>query len=292
MSPIWVTRQRRATSSGMERASTPTTSWTPWAASSRIRPCPTSPPAPVTSTTGLRATLGSPESSIAGRGGSPMLDERGQHREKEARYHLVDHGPDPRLARPVPRPGQRGGDRGLARSVQGRRGGRRQSALGRLPRPHRPGQLTGEHGAGPPVGAAAPGRGGRGGPGRDRGARDRRAPRARAVRGQGGGRRGGDLRRLPGDRGGGRAAGSRSARVAARAADPGARSELSRLDPPRATAQRDVRLRDARDRKSTRLNSSHSQISYAVFCLKKKKKPTTPYQLSTKHKHDTPYTTT
>src|SRR2546430_12058939 len=28
----------------------------------------------------------------------------------------------------------------------------------------------------------------------------------------------------------------------------------------------------ALDRKSTRLNSSHSQISYAVFCLKKKKK--------------------
>src|SRR2546430_11571773 len=27
---------------------------------------------------------------------------------------------------------------------------------------------------------------------------------------------------------------------------------------------------DLRDRKSTRLNSSHSQISYAVFCLKKK----------------------
>src|SRR2546427_4878232 len=27
------------------------------------------------------------------------------------------------------------------------------------------------------------------------------------------------------------------------------------------------------DRKSTRLNSSHSQISYAVFCLKKKKNP-------------------
>src|SRR5688572_32444282 len=33
------------------------------------------------------------------------------------------------------------------------------------------------------------------------------------------------------------------------------------------------------DRKSTRLNSSHSQISYAVFCLKKKKKKSdrTPY---------------
>src|SRR2546430_9889905 len=29
---------------------------------------------------------------------------------------------------------------------------------------------------------------------------------------------------------------------------------------------------EAVDRKSTRLNSSHSQISYAVFCLKKKKK--------------------
>src|SRR2546427_6358609 len=33
-----------------------------------------------------------------------------------------------------------------------------------------------------------------------------------------------------------------------------------------------VRLCGAIDRKSTRLNSSHSQISYAVFCLKKKKK--------------------
>src|SRR5688572_31572894 len=35
----------------------------------------------------------------------------------------------------------------------------------------------------------------------------------------------------------------------------------TRPDPPRPW----------RDRKSTRLNSSHSQISYAVFCLKKKK---------------------
>src|SRR5438309_9784283 len=31
------------------------------------------------------------------------------------------------------------------------------------------------------------------------------------------------------------------------------------------------RQRTERDRKSTRLNSSHSSISYAVFCLKKKK---------------------
>src|SRR2546427_13022033 len=30
-------------------------------------------------------------------------------------------------------------------------------------------------------------------------------------------------------------------------------------------------ITDRKDRKSTRLNSSHSQISYAVFCLKKKK---------------------
>src|SRR5258708_19686593 len=32
-----------------------------------------------------------------------------------------------------------------------------------------------------------------------------------------------------------------------------------------------------RDRKSTRLNSSHQIISYAVFCLKKKKNDTTPH---------------
>src|SRR5256886_13287458 len=32
----------------------------------------------------------------------------------------------------------------------------------------------------------------------------------------------------------------------------------------------DVAVLDYGDRKSTRLNSSHSQISYAVFCLKKK----------------------
>src|SRR5207245_7839941 len=33
-----------------------------------------------------------------------------------------------------------------------------------------------------------------------------------------------------------------------------------------------VRMSERRDRKSTRLNSSHGSISYAVFCLKKKKK--------------------
>src|SRR5688572_32519793 len=38
---------------------------------------------------------------------------------------------------------------------------------------------------------------------------------------------------------------------------------------------------DAEDRKSTRLNSSHSQISYAVFCLKKKKKKIKTYRPAT-----------
>src|SRR5690348_17692396 len=37
--------------------------------------------------------------------------------------------------------------------------------------------------------------------------------------------------------------------------------------------ERAVRLGRRRDRKSTRLNSSHPSISYAVFCLKKKKNP-------------------
>src|SRR3712207_7508037 len=35
-----------------------------------------------------------------------------------------------------------------------------------------------------------------------------------------------------------------------------------------------------KDRKSTRLNSSHANISYAVFCLKKKKTPTYCYHTS------------
>src|SRR3989475_3900999 len=44
--------------------------------------------------------------------------------------------------------------------------------------------------------------------------------------------------------------------------------------PPERSLVDDLRLGIVRrrDRKSTRLNSSHSQISYAVFCLKKKKK--------------------
>src|SRR6266446_163107 len=41
-------------------------------------------------------------------------------------------------------------------------------------------------------------------------------------------------------------------------------------------------LRGQRDRKSTRLNSSHLVISYAVFCLKKKKKTKTVFTLQKK----------
>src|SRR2546422_1615140 len=49
------------------------------------------------------------------------------------------------------------------------------------------------------------------------------------------------------------------------------------LEPPQYTRPEEFRAatarsaHDRRDRKSTRLNSSHGYISYAVFCLKKKK---------------------
>src|SRR5688572_31561793 len=43
---------------------------------------------------------------------------------------------------------------------------------------------------------------------------------------------------------------------------------------PGLRARRGQCAREREDRKSTRLNSSHSQISYAVFCLKKKTKTT------------------
>src|SRR5215813_14372355 len=42
-------------------------------------------------------------------------------------------------------------------------------------------------------------------------------------------------------------------------------------DPARSSPAHKRACRQARDRKSTRLNSSHVRISYAVFCLKKKK---------------------
>src|SRR3712207_7737669 len=69
-----------------------------------------------------------------------------------------------------------------------------------------------------------------------------------------------------------------------RATQPGLRRALGRAQRPvrapedKATAHRLHLRREPRgrlhgeDRKSTRLNSSHANISYAVFCLKKKKK--------------------
>src|SRR2546430_9300973 len=52
-----------------------------------------------------------------------------------------------------------------------------------------------------------------------------------------------------------------------------AKASVSTISSPlRSSADPRIRSRRNPDRKSTRLNSSHSQISYAVFCLKKKKK--------------------
>src|SRR2546430_12533932 len=63
----------------------------------------------------------------------------------------------------------------------------------------------------------------------------------------------------------------RSRRRGARACG-GGRRRGSRGEAQDARARRDsTHVRATTDRKSTRLNSSHSQISYAVFCLKKKK---------------------
>src|SRR3712207_6876460 len=70
---------------------------------------------------------------------------------------------------------------------------------------------------------------------------------------------------------------SRAVRVLleqARCAERAAERALDREDALRAALRRHSTERDERvaaDRKSTRLNSSHANISYAVFCLKKKK---------------------
>src|SRR2546430_6519046 len=78
-----------------------------------------------------------------------------------------------------------------------------------------------------------------------------------------------------------RARGTPRSRSRTRHAPAGATS--FRASRPRGDAEHATRianeLSDRQDRKSTRLNSSHSQISYAVFCLKKKKKNTTSHQL-------------
>src|SRR5258708_21521204 len=66
---------------------------------------------------------------------------------------------------------------------------------------------------------------------------------------------------------------SRSRHPAARRAD----------QPPRHRRHRMAGRAAGKDRKSTRLNSSHQIISYAVFCLKKKKKE---IKKKSKHKQD------
>src|SRR3712207_7589944 len=83
-----------------------------------------------------------------------------------------------------------------------------------------------------------------------------RRPRPRAVRGAVAavGHRGGDP--------GGAVRGGAPPPVAARPAAQDAASDRARRDA--------LRERDLGDRKTTRLNSSHANISYAVFCLKKK----------------------
>src|SRR5258707_10787070 len=50
------------------------------------------------------------------------------------------------------------------------------------------------------------------------------------------------------------------------------RQEISPSPDARSLHVQRLERRPGRDRKSTRLNSSHANISYAVFCLKKKKK--------------------
>src|SRR5688572_32442145 len=58
---------------------------------------------------------------------------------------------------------------------------------------------------------------------------------------------------------------------------PGARRRRARHPAPRDGARRGGPRRAPDRSEETRLNSSHSQISYAVFCLKKKKKNHNPH---------------
>src|SRR5574342_884409 len=67
------------------------------------------------------------------------------------------------------------------------------------------------------------------------------------------------------------------------------RSRIPRCSRYRRTRARNVHTSRPEDRKSTRLNSSHHRISYAVFCLKKKKKnPEEAPQNDAPHDHKPP----
>src|SRR2546430_9956650 len=72
------------------------------------------------------------------------------------------------------------------------------------------------------------------------------------------------------------------------------RGDGARSSVPRATACRSRCRADPSpaDRKSTRLNSSHSQISYAVFCLKKKKNKNNSLERAALVQRDSPFTVT
>src|SRR5689334_24371412 len=59
---------------------------------------------------------------------------------------------------------------------------------------------------------------------------------------------------------------------------------------PRSHRPRGRRRRPGTDRKSTRLNSSHSSISYAVFCLKKKRRNREQDRLAQAIEHKTEVT--
>src|SRR5256885_3403103 len=72
----------------------------------------------------------------------------------------------------------------------------------------------------------------------------------------------------------------RTRREPARAARP-----RSHGDPGALRGARPAAGSASKDRKSTRLNSSHLVISYAVFCLKKKKATTTCKQVRVDHHH-------
>src|SRR3712207_6860460 len=65
----------------------------------------------------------------------------------------------------------------------------------------------------------------------------------------------------------------------------GGRAPPARPGPPRASRGSAPSSACPRDRKSTRLNSSHANISYAVFCLKKKKKKIISHNLIQNHTH-------
>src|SRR3712207_7789456 len=58
-----------------------------------------------------------------------------------------------------------------------------------------------------------------------------------------------------------------------------AERELVAEEPEREVVAVERAPHQAVDRKSTRLNSSHANISYAVFCLKKKNKPNLSYSV-------------